>query len=81
MREIHHGGEAFAVEDYVAEALDGLAVVLGEAGLAADVALRRQIDDASIRFTLGRDLRTGKSHTLRARLAAGEGSHLGLEDV
>jgi hypothetical protein len=81
MKELHHGGGAFHVEDRVAEALEHLAVALAENRMSATVTLRPSGEEDAIEFTLGMDRVNGRTHVLRARPASGEASHLGIEDL
>jgi len=81
MKELQYGGEAFYVDDRVAEALDRLALTLADSGIAADVVLKLDGGGSSVQFELGRDHTNGRTQILHAKSATGEGSHLGLEDI
>jgi hypothetical protein len=79
MKELRYSGEAFFVEDQVAEALDRFDAALSDSGITADIVLRLGGGKASVQFELGRDLASG--NTLHARPAEGDGSHLGLDEI
>lgn len=80
MKELHHGGGAFFVDDKVADALERLAVTLAEHRMSAIVTLRPPDALEPVQFTLGMDRADGRQHVVRARPATGEQSHLGMDD-
>jgi hypothetical protein len=70
----------FPTDPDVQKALEHLAVVLSENRMSASVVLHAGAEPNNAEFTLGVSRKTNDPHSLHARPATGEASHLGIDD-
>jgi hypothetical protein len=70
----------FPADPDVQKALERLAVVLAEHRMSASVILHTGVEANDAEFILGVSRKSGDPHSLHARPATGEASHLGIED-
>lgn len=81
MKELQFMGGTIVLEDRVADAIEDLASMLAESGMSATIEIHPRGSAAAIQIDIGQDHTNGRRHVLHAKPAAGEGSHLGLEDL